>query len=142
MAKSILLVEDSPDDELLFKLILRRNHVENPVLVVRDGMAAIAYLEGREPYSDRSKYPMPCILCIDLKMPGVDGFAVLEWLRQNPATRTKLLVIVLSNIADAAEIRRAYDLGANSFLSKPFTLEDSKNLIRYFSGYWQCSSIP
>lgn len=142
MANSILLVEDSPDDELLFRLTLQRNRVQNPVSVLRDGAAAIAYLEGRGAFSDRAQFPMPGILCVDLKMPGMDGFGVLEWLRQNPAIRSKLLVIVLSNIADATEIRRAYDLGANSFLAKPFTEEESNNLIRHFSEYWQRSSEP
>ena len=136
MAKGILLAEDSPDDELLFKRILEKNKVANPIAVVRDGGEAIAYLEGEGNFADRNKYPLPEILVLDLRMPGLDGFAVLEWLEKNSELKKKLLLIVLTQFGDANQIRRAYNLWAHSFLSKPFTHEDSENLIRHYAEYW------
>jgi CheY-like chemotaxis protein len=136
MAKAILLAEDSPDDEQLFKIVLKKNWVDNPVIVVRDGAEAIAYLDGKGEFADRSKHPLPDILFLDLKMPGVDGFAVLEWLREQPAVKKGLLVIVLTQFGDHNQIRKAYALGATSFLPKPFTGEDLENLIRHFNGRW------
>jgi CheY-like chemotaxis protein len=136
VSSQILLVEDAHDDELLFKAVMQKAGVENPVAVVRGGADAIAYLEGRSHYRDRKKYPYPQILFLDLRMPGVDGFAVLEWLNTQPALRERLLVIVLSHLAEAREIRRAYELGADSFLPKPFAREDWASLIHHFEGYW------
>jgi CheY-like chemotaxis protein len=137
MAKAILLAEDSEDDAILFKQVVDYCRVENPVMNVRDGTAAIAYLEGSGDFADRSKYPLPGILVLDIRMPGGDGFSVLQWLEKNPAIKSKLLVIVLSGFGEVNQIRRAYDLGANSFLTKPFTQQDLENLIRHFDGRWK-----
>jgi CheY-like chemotaxis protein len=136
MPKIILLAEDSQDDELLFKHVLKKIGVVNPVVVVRDGKDVVAHLKGEGKFDDRRKYPRPEILFLDLKMPRMDGFAVLEWLRDQPALRNELLVIVLSHLGDADEIRRAYALGANTFLVKPFTQADWENLIEHFDGHW------
>jgi CheY-like chemotaxis protein len=141
VAKAILLAEDSRDDELLLKHILNKTGVENPVAVVRDGRQAILYLQGEGEYADAAKYPRPGILFLDLKMPVADGFAVLEWLKDQPNLKNRLLVVVLSHFGNADEIRRAYDLGANSFLVKPFTLADWENLTAHFDGYWIRSDI-
>ncbi len=142
MAKAILLAEDSPDDELLFKHVMKGNRVENPVMVVRDGVEAIAYLGGEGVFADRQKHPLPRILFLDVKMPRVDGFAVLEWLQQRPDIRENLLVVVLTQFGDAGQIKRAYSLGANTFLPKPFNKEDLENLIRHFGGNWVVSDSP
>ena len=139
MAKAILLAEDSPDHEALFKLVLEEIGVGNPVMVVRDGIEAIAYLKGEGKFADRLIHPLPDILFLDLKMPRAGGFEVLEWLHDRPSLRNKLLVFVLSSFGDTQAIRRAYDLGANSFLSKPFTTEACEDLIRHFAGYWMRS---
>lgn len=128
MARAILLAEDSPDDEHLFKRVLKKAGVENPVSVVRDGAEAIKALQGKD---------LPGILVLDLKMPGVDGFAVLDWLAMNDAIKNQLLIVVLTNLGDAKQIRRAYDLGATSFLAKPFTADDLQNLMKHFNGRWK-----
>ena len=140
MAKAILLAEDSPDDELLFRRVLEKSRIENPVVVVRDGAETIAYLEGQGEYADRNKYPLPRILCVDVKMPKLDGFAVLEWLKSHPSVKEGLLVVVLTQFGDGSQIKRAYDLGAHSFLAKPFTQEESENLIQHFGDHWLQSS--
>lgn len=132
MAKAILLAEDSPDDELLFKHVLKNSRMENPVVVVRDGLGAIAYLEGTGAFADRTKHPSPAILILDLKLPRVDGFAVLEWLQKMPRLKKELFIVVLTHLYDHNQIRRAYALGADSFLCKPLTEKDLNNLIRHF----------
>jgi CheY-like chemotaxis protein len=130
------LAEDSLDDELLFRVVMKKVGVENPVSVVRGGADAIAYFQGKGRFADRYRYPFPKILFLDLKMPGVDGFAVLEWLNDHPAIRDGILIIVLCHLGESKQIRQAYDLGANSFLPKPFTEEDWQNLTEHFEGYW------
>lgn len=94
MANVILLAEDSADDELVFRRVLMENHVENPVIAVQDGVEVIAYLAGEGHFANREKYPFPTVLCLDIKMPRMDGFAVLEWLKKNPSIRDKVLIVV------------------------------------------------
>jgi CheY-like chemotaxis protein len=136
MAKAVLLAGASPDDELELKLIMKTSGVKNPVMVVRDGREAIAYLLAKGKFADHRKHPRPEILFLNLKMPRAGGFAVLERLRDQPVLRNGLLVVVLTHFGDANEIRRAYALGADSFLVKPFTLADLENLIENFDGHW------
>jgi len=142
MAKVILLVEDSPDDELFFRSVLEQNKIANPIHVVRTGAQAIAYLGGEGKFADRSVHLAPNILFLDLRLPEMDGFEVLEWLQQRPDLKKHLLVVVLTQFGDANQIRRAYAMGADSFLPKPFTLADSENLIRHFGGYWLHNAEP
>jgi CheY-like chemotaxis protein len=136
MAKTILLAEDSPEAATLFKLVLERNSVDNPIVVVTNGHDTIAYLAGQGKYADRIVFPMPEVLFLDLRMPELDGYEVLEWLKGNPSIRKELLIIVLSDDVRADSIRRAYDLGANSFLTKPLRSRDVRNLIQHFAGHW------
>jgi CheY-like chemotaxis protein len=136
MAKAILLAEDSSDDELFFRLVLKGKSVKNPVKVVRDGAEAIAYLEGTGKFADREKHPLPGIIALDVRMPNLDGFAVLEWLAKNPDVKKSLLIIMFTELGNAAEIRRAYELGAHTYLTKPFTPEDLENLMHNFGDHW------
>lgn len=136
MAKAILLVEDSRDDELLFLNVMQRAGLANPVLVVRDGGKAISYLRGDGEYSDRVKFPLPAILLLDLKMPVADGFKVLEWIREQTHL-VSLHIVVLSHYGETKSINRAYELGAHSFLTKPIKHEDLMDLANHFVGHWE-----
>lgn len=120
--KTILLVEDWEDDELLFKIVLRRAGFTNRISVVRDGDEAIAYLEGRGNYADRGKYPMPEMLILDIKLPRKTGLEVLEWLRGHPQLK-HLPVAVLTGSILPSDRQRAEELGANWFLQKPCEVE-------------------
>lgn len=135
MAKTILLAEDSQDDVNLFMHVMRKSGLQNPVMTVRNGEEVIAYLKGEGGFADRNKNPMPEILMLDLKMPRMDGFQVLEWMRSQ-AHLKKLLVVVLSHLGETREINQAYDLGADSYLTKPVTTADLVNLTGHFGGYW------
>ena len=139
MAKTILIAEDFADDAALLQQMLKSVGVHNPVMTVGDGEQAIAYLKGEGQFSDRLAFPLPAVLLLDLKMPRTDGFKVLEWLANQPELK-QLLVIVVSGSDAIKDVQMAYKLGAHSFLTKPFTPDDVKNLTNAFEGYWQSSA--
>jgi CheY-like chemotaxis protein len=142
MERAALLVEDSEDDEALFRHVLKLVGLQNPLAVVRDGQQAISYLEGSGGHADRARHPLPEILFLDLRMPVAGGFAVLEWLQTRPEFKGKLLIVVLTQFGDTQSVMRAYALGAHSFLHKPFKQADLENLITHFKGYWDCAPRP
>ena len=132
---TILLVEDNPDDVLLFQRAALKAALANPVQVVGDGEAAIAYLAGQPPYADRSRHPLPCMVLLDLKLPRRSGHEVLEWLRTQPALR-RMPVVILTTSCEASDINRAYDGGANSYLVKPFSFDGLLEMVRCLHTYW------
>lgn len=136
MANPILLAEDSPDDVTLFLDTMRKSGLRNSVTVVHDGVETIQYLKGEGKFADRDQFPMPSILMLDLRMPRMDGFQVLEWM-YSQTDLTDVLVVVLSHYGETSDINRAYTLGAHTFLVKPFTKRDLTNLATYFDGRWE-----
>jgi DNA-binding response OmpR family regulator len=108
--------------------------VTNPLITVEDGHLAVAYLG----YSldHLGEQPRPGVLFLDLKMPNSDGFDVLRWIQNRSGARQGMLVIVMSGIDNVADVQCAYDLGADTFLSKPFTPTGMLHLIQTFPGYW------
>jgi CheY-like chemotaxis protein len=140
--RCILLVEDDADDALLIQRAFQRAGLKGSLKIVRDGEQAIDYLRGGGSYADRSKYPPPFLILLDLKMPGTDGFEVLSWLRSDPALKL-LLVVVLTSSNLQADVDRAYDLGANSYLVKPVEFEEMVQMIRRFEIYWtELNRVP
>jgi len=131
----ILLAEDDEDHAHFVLRAFKRGAVCNPVFVVRDGEEAVAYLSGEGKFSNREEFPLPTLLLLDLKMPNKNGFEVLDWIRQQPSLRT-LRVVVLTTSDDRRDINRAYQLGANSFLTKPVNLDDFFRLTEAIKGYW------
>lgn len=131
----ILLAEDNEDHVLLIKRGFRYSGLVNPIHVVNDGEQAIAYLKGEGLYANRAEYPLPCLLLLDLKMPNKNGFEVLDWIRKQPAL-SALRVVVLTTSGEAKDINRAYQLGANSFLTKPVDFRDFVQLTAAIHGYW------
>jgi CheY-like chemotaxis protein len=131
----ILLVEDREDDVMLVRRALERAQITNPLFVVRDGEAAIAYLDGVGKFANRDEYPLPDLMLLDIKMPKVDGYEVLRYIRSH-ATFKSLRVIVLTSSEDIYDVNKAYDLGANSFLVKPLEFENYAALMRTMSTFW------
>jgi CheY-like chemotaxis protein len=131
----ILLAEDREDDILLVRKAFQKGSVANPLYVVRDGEEAVAYLSGQRYYQNRSEYPLPDLFLLDLKMPRMDGFEVLRWIRQQPTLRT-LRVIVLTSSDDIADVNKAYRLGANSFLVKPLDFVNYVGTAELIKEYW------
>lgn len=115
---TILLLEDNPDDVLLVRRALRNLFVKKRLIVVTQGEPAIAYLKGEGDYADRRRYPLPQLVLLDLKLRGFGGFEVLEWIRRDPSLKG-LPVIVLTSSAHSHDLKRAYQLGANTFLIIP-----------------------
>jgi len=131
----VLLVEDREDDVLLINKAFAQACLSNPVHVVRDGDEAIHYINGDAPYADRSKYPLPQLILLDLKLPRVDGFEVLRWLRAQREL-DHIIVLVLTVSSDIRDVSRAYKLGANSFMVKPTDFQDVTAMINMLKGYW------
>lgn len=135
------MVDDSADDRFLLRRAFFKAGVLNPIMEAKTGREAIAYLSGDGIYSDRSKYPLPSILLLDLNMPGTDGFGVLQWIRDKFPVGG-MLIIVLSRLDEIKSINRAYALGANSFLTKPGNAEELDSLIQAFHDYWMLRNKP
>ncbi len=131
----ILLAEDDSNDVLLIQRAFQKAGLRNILKTVGDGDQAIDYLRGKGAYSNREQYPLPFLLLLDLKMPGTDGFEVLEWLRNEPRLK-RLLVVVLTSSNLQADVDRAYELGANSYLVKPVSFDEMVHLIQRFEAYW------
>jgi len=131
----ILLVEDGEDDVLLIRKAFARAYLDNPMHVVKDGEEAVAYLSGEGQYANRAEHPLPSLILLDLKMPRMDGFQVLEWLRAQPGIRG-IPVVVLTTSDLMQDVNRAYTLGANSFLVKPMDFRDYADLGRVIRHYW------
>lgn len=131
----ILLAEDDPDDALLFQRALARADIRNPLVVVGDGDEVVEYLSGTGRFADHGRNPLPAILLLDLKMPRRDGFEVLAWLRGRPGL-AGLPVVCLTSSRQPADIRRAYELGAASYLVKPGSPEALLEIVRGLGLYW------
>ena len=131
----ILLAEDDPNDVLLIQRAFQKAGLQNSLRVVSDGEEAIRYLGGGGDYSDRTRFPLPFLLLLDLKMPGTNGFEVLQWVRAERDLK-RLLVIVLTSSNLQSDVDRAYELGANSYLVKPVEFKEMVNMIQRFEVYW------
>lgn len=131
----ILLAEDDENQVLFVKRAFHHAGLLNPLFVVEDGEQAIAYLKGEGKYSNRDEYPLPCLLLLDLKMPNKNGFEVLEWIRRQPGL-SALRVVVLTTSDQVHDVNRAYQLGANSFLTKPVDFRDFVQLTISIKGFW------
>jgi CheY-like chemotaxis protein len=135
MAAPILVVEDNPDDILFLERAFGAAGLAAPLRIVRDGADAIDYLVAQGKYADRSAYPLPAVVLLDLKMPGASGFVVLQWLRQQSLLK-RLPVVMLTSSAREEDIAQAYDLGVNSYVVKPSGLKQLTDVARHIESYW------
>jgi CheY-like chemotaxis protein len=135
MSKRVLIAEDDPSDVFLLKRAFTLANIPATLHFVRDGQEAIDYLGGDDPYKDRAVYPLPDLMLLDLKMPRLNGFDVLTWLRRQPGLK-RLLVTVLTSSDQPDDINRAYDLGANSYLLKPHNSTHLSELVAQVKRYW------
>ena len=131
----VLLVEDDYNDVLLIQRAFRKAKIKPSLSIVSDGDEAISYLEGQGEYGDRSLYPMPLLVLLDLKLPRRSGLEVLAWIRQQPTLR-RLLVVVLTSSQEDSDLAQAYDLGTNSYLVKPIDFKDFVHLVELIDAYW------
>ncbi len=133
--RTILLVEDNPDDEALTLKAFKKNNILNEVVVVRDGEAALDYLFARGEYAKRDKSVNPELILLDLKLPKIDGLEVLKIIKSD--NRTQLIpVIILTSSSEEKDILKSYELYANSYIRKPVDFEQFSDAIRELGVYW------
>ena len=113
-----LLIEDTENDVLLIRRAFAQAKILNPLQVVNSAEEAIAYLRAQGRYSSRAEFPLQALILLDLKLPGMDGFEFLRWIRQQPGLETTRIVVLTSSDL-THDVNLAYQLGANSFLVKP-----------------------
>ena len=123
----ILLVENNTDDVLLIRRAFEKAELGHQIQTVASGKEAMSYLRGDEPYNDRSRYPIPALVLLDIKMPGMDGFEVLQWIRRQWEL-AHVCVVMLTSSDEIRDANRAYKLGADSFLVKPLDFENAAEL--------------
>ena len=132
--KTILQVEDDPNDVFLLQHAMKKMGVANPIQVATDGRQAIAYLQGAGKFADREQFPLPSLVLLDLKLPHVMGLEVLKWIRMQPGTA--LVVLILTASAEDADIAAAYRLGANGFLVKPSESSKLEDIVKALKDFW------
>jgi CheY-like chemotaxis protein len=131
----VLVVEDDENDAFFIQHAFKEAQLRNPIRTVKDGQEAIDYLSGVGAFGDRARNPRPCLVILDLKMPGKTGWDVLQWLR-NQSDVPHLPVIVFSSSAQRDDIDRAYEMGANSFIVKPSGTQERTNLAKVIKTLW------
>jgi two-component system response regulator len=132
---TILLVEDSPADEVLILRVLNQNHIANRIDVARDGQEALNYLTCEGEYSGRDREQLPQLVILDLKLPKIDGLEVLRTIRSDERLRN-LPVVVLTSSSEESDIVKSYDLGANSYIRKPVDFDQFSESVKQLGLYW------
>jgi CheY-like chemotaxis protein len=132
---TILLVEDDEDDAELILYAFNKAGIANPIVRAADGDQAAAYIEGTGAYADRQRHPLPAIVLLDLKLPRRSGFEVLDIIRAHPPSR-HVPVVVLTSSSQQADVERAYERGANSFLVKPVSRDTLLEMVKTLDAYW------
>ena len=137
----ILQIEDDNNDVFFMNRAFARAGIANLVQVVTDGQMAMDYLAGSGPFADSTAHPLPDLVLLDLKLPKMSGLEVLEWIRGQAALRS-MFVIVLTSSPDGRDARRAYALGANSYVIKPPDLQKYAEFARRLKEWWlECNQF-
>jgi len=132
--KPILQVDDDPNDVFLLQRAMKKMGVANPMQTATDGQEAIDYLHGAGKFADREKFPLPCLILLDLKLPYVMGLEVLRSIRKRHGPA--LAVVMLTASAEEADIVAAYRLGANGFLTKPSESSKLEEIVKSIKDFW------
>lgn len=140
-SKAILLVEDNPDDQALLLRAMKKNHIANEIVIANDGVEALDYLFARGKFEGRDVNVLPELVLLDLKLPKIGGFEVLQKLRADERTKYVPVVVLTSSVEDADMIR-SYDLGANSFVQKPVDFEEFVSAAANLGLYWLVINKP
>lgn len=131
----ILLIDDNPMDVELALDAFREAHLANQVEVAHDGESGLDYLLGEGRYTDRTRFPMPDLVLLDLKMPRIDGFEVLRRIKALPKLK-RIPVIILTSSREEGDLALSYDIGANSYLVKPVSFSGFVEVVRQVGDYW------
>lgn len=131
----MLIADDSEADIFFLLRAFDSSGVQNQVFVTRSGAESMMFLKGEGPFQDRTQFPAPRIVFLDLYMPSINGFDILRWKQHEPAY-ARTLFVALSNSNRVKDISTAYDLGANTFLSKPMDSIQVVNLLEAYRDFW------
>jgi CheY-like chemotaxis protein len=131
----ILLVEDNAMDVVLTLDAFKEAKLKNKIYVTRNGEEALNYLFGRDKYSNRDEFPIPGLILLDLKMPGIDGFEVLRQIKSTEKLK-RIPVIILTSSKEEGDRTLSYDIGANSYLLKPVSFDGFTDVVRKIDDYW------
>jgi CheY-like chemotaxis protein len=132
---NILLVEDNQMDIVLTLDAFKEARLKNTVNVTRSGQEALDYLFGRDKFADRNVFPMPNLILLDLKMPGIDGFEVLRQIK-NTNKLKRIPVVILTSSKEEGDRTLSYDIGANSYLLKPVSFDGFTDVVKKIDDYW------
>jgi two-component system response regulator len=133
--RSILLVEDNPDDVELTMRALKKNNIENEIIVATDGVAALDFLFGAGKHAQRDLNDMPALILLDLKLPKIEGLEVLRRIRADKRTRL-LPVVILTSSKEEQDLARGYALGTNSYVLKPIDFNQFTKSVGLLGLYW------
>lgn len=133
--KTILLVEDNPDDELLALRALKKNNILNPVIIARDGEEALDYFFARGKFTGRNTKENPVVVLLDLKLPKIDGLEVLRQIRSHEPTRL-IPIVALTSSSEETDIQSSYSLGVNSYVRKPVDFDEFTKTVEMLGSYW------
>ena len=133
--KTILLVEDNPDDATLTRRALVKSGIDAAVTLAEDGVDAIKFVESAEPLALKNRAELPDLVLLDLKLPKVDGFEVLGRMKSKPSFKS-VPVVVLTSSGEESDIARCYELGANSYIQKPVDFSEFMETMKEISTYW------
>lgn len=139
--RTILLVEDNPQDEMLILRALRRHNLANRIDVARDGQQALDYLFGEGEYAGRETADRPAIVLLDIGLPRLSGLEVLARLRANPLTRLQPVVMLTSSDEERDRLA-SYEHGANSFVHKPLDFGEFVETVSRLGVYWLATNEP
>jgi CheY-like chemotaxis protein len=131
----ILLVEDNRMDVELTLDAFHEAKLLNTIHVASNGQEALDYLFGHGQYADRNAFPLPNLVLLDLKLPGIDGFEVLRQIKSTPILK-RLPVVILTSSKEEGDRALSYDYGANSYLVKPVSFDGFMGVVRQIEGYW------
>lgn len=136
----IVLVEDNPNDAEITIRSLKKHHLANKLVWLKDGVEALDYLLARGDYSNRNVDDLPKVIFLDLKLPKIDGLEVLEQIRNNEAIK-KIPVVVLTSSKEEEDVVKTYNLGVNSYIVKPVEFENFAKAIAEVGFYWLVTNI-
>jgi CheY-like chemotaxis protein len=137
----VLMAEDNQHDIVATKRAWKQNNIANPLYIVRDGEECLDYLHQRGKYSEPGSAPRPGILLLDIKMPKMDGLAVLKQIREDEKHH-RLPVVILTTSKAEEDRLKSYDLGANAYIVKPVGFENLAEAVRTINLFWELVELP
>ncbi len=137
----VLMAEDNPHDIVATKRAWKKNNILNPLYIVKDGEECLDYLHQRGQYSDPESAPRPGVVLLDIKMPRIDGLAVLKHIREDENLH-RLPVVILTTSKQEEDRIKSYELGANAYITKPVGFQNFSEAVKTINLFWELVELP